>query len=428
MERNLQEAALFWYTVGINSIVCIYIFKDQFVGDLLFLFVCLGMTIVYQNWKNTMFAGIIAITQLIVSYIYIPEMFGEQQVQMLCYFLFSYIVLTGLLTFSCYFTSKLQQQIKHTAKKAQEDARRVEKSLMTNKENIKAIDQFSTSMNENVMTLNFGTKEMNQSFSELNSTFGLQGQSMEEVSSHLVNIKEQTGDIQESTNELMKYNTDCEIVIQSSSEEIQELKNVIHELNNVFLKNVETTNRLDQKMEDIQSIIRSINEISHTINLLSLNASIEAARAGEHGKGFMVVADEIKKLAYLSNKSTNEISTILQEVQRETEESKNITNSSKLHIEKTLENSDKVEEVFTTILQTSIRTKEEIRNIFDRINVLKESISGTSEQLVNLNVVSEENNSNLDQLKKNFEEITHQFSHIQEEFNEMNTIVRQNEL
>ncbi|GCF76328.1 hypothetical protein BC2926_38690 [Bacillus cereus] len=84
--------------------------------------------------------------------------------------------------------------------------------------------------------------------------------------------------------------------------------------------------------------------------------------------------------------------------------------------------------MFTTILQTSIRTKEEIRNIFDRINILKESINGTSEQLVNLNVVSEENNSNLDQLKKNFEEITHQFDHIQEEFDQMNELVQENEL
>ncbi|MCC2380956.1 methyl-accepting chemotaxis protein [Bacillus wiedmannii] len=428
IERNFQKTATYWYTVGINSIVIIYVFKDQFIGDLLFPLVCLGMVIVYQNWKNTLFAGAIAISQLIMAFIYIPEMFGEQKVQMLCYFLFSYVVLTGLLTFSCYFTSKLQQKIRHTSKKALKDAAAVEEAYKKNKDNIKLIDKFATSLNENVMLLNLGTKEMNQSFTELNTTFSLQGHSMEEVSSHVLNIKEQTGDIQESTDELMKYNTDCEIVINNSSKEIDELKSVIHQLNDVFVKNVETTHRLDQKMEDIQIIIRSINEISHTINLLSLNASIEAARAGEHGKGFMVVADEIKKLAFLSNKSTNEISTILQEVQRETEESKNITNSSKLHIEKTLENSDKVEEVFATILQTSIRTKEEIRNIFDRINVLKESIGGTSDQLVNLNVVSEENNSNLDQLKKNFEEITHQFDHIQEEFTEMNRLVQGNEL
>ncbi|MCU5201672.1 MULTISPECIES: methyl-accepting chemotaxis protein [Bacillus cereus group] len=428
IERNFQTVSMYWYTIGINSIVCVYIFKDQFAGDLLFLGVCLGMTIVYQNWKNTLISGIVAILQVVIAFIYIPGMFGEQQVQTLCYYLFSYISLTALLTFSCYFTSKLQQQIKHTSKKALEDAATVEKAYKNNKDNIKLIDKFATSLNQNVMLLNLGTKEMNQSFTELNTTFSLQGDSMEEVSSHVLNIKEQTSDIQESTNELMKYNTDCEIVIQNSSAEIHELKNVIHELNNVFLKNVETTNRLDQKMEDIQIIIRSINEISHTINLLSLNASIEAARAGEHGKGFAVVAGEIKKLAFLSNKSTTEISTILQEVQQETEESKNITNSSKLHIERTLENSDKVEEVFTTILQTSIRTKEEIRNIFDRINVLKESISGTSEQLVNLNVVSEENNSNLDQLKKNFEEITHQFDHIQEEFEQMNGLVQENGL
>lgn len=428
IERNFQETAVYWYTIGINSIVCIYIFKDQFAGDLLFLAVCLTMTTVYQNWRNTLLAGTLAIIQLIISFIYIPGLFGELQVQTLCYYLFSYLCLTSLLTFSCYFTSKLQQKIKHTTKKALKDAAAVEEAYKKNKDNIKLIDKFATSLNENVMLLNLGTKEMNQSFTELNTTFSLQGHSMEEVSSHVLNIKEQTEDIQGSTNGLMKYNTECEIVINNSSKEIHELKNVIQELNNVFVQNVETTHRLDQKMEDIQSIIRSINEISHTINLLSLNASIEAARAGEHGRGFMVVADEIKKLAFLSNKSTNEISTILQEVQQETEESKNITNSSKLHIEKTLENSDKVEEVFTTILQTSVRTKEEIRNIFDRINTLKESISSTSEQLVNLNVVSEENNSNLDQLKKNFEEITHQFDHIQEEFTEMNALVQGNEL
>ncbi|MGR9594423.1 methyl-accepting chemotaxis protein [Bacillus thuringiensis] len=426
--RNLQTASMYWYTIGINSIVIIYVFKDQFIGDTLFPLVCLGMAIVYQNWKNTLFSGIIAIIQLIVFYLYIPAMFGEQKVQMLCYFLFSYIVLTSLLTFSCYFTSKLQQKIKHTSKKAIKDAAEVEKAYRKNKDNTKLIDEFASSMNQNVVLLNEGTKEMNQSFREINESFTLQGHSLEEVSSHLINMKEQTEDIRQSTNGLMTYNNQCEEVIKNSSKEVKELKTVINELNHIFLQNVETTNRLDSRMKDIQNIIGSINEISHTINLLSLNASIEAARAGEHGKGFAVVAGEIKKLAYLSNKSTNEIAVILQEIQNESTESKNITNNSKKHIEKTLENSNKVEEVFSTILEKSTYTKEEIQNIFNRISLLKESTEGTSEQLINMNAVSEQNNSNLDQLKKNFEEITYQFSHIQEDFDEMNTIVRQNEL
>ena len=51
----------------------------------------------------------------------------------------------------------------------------------------------------------------------------------------------------------------------------------------------------------------SITSIAEETNLLSLNASIEAARVGESGKGFVVVADQIQKLADQSSHSSLEI-------------------------------------------------------------------------------------------------------------------------
>ncbi len=152
---------------------------------------------------------------------------------------------------------------------------------------------------------------------------------------------------------------------------------------------------LNDKANNITSIITTITKVADQTNLLSFNAAIEAEKAGEYGKSFAVIAKEIRRLADLTAFATLDIEKIINEIMRALSQSVEGVDDFTQEISKGGEQVGSISAHFNTIIEQV----QALSNRFDIVNQGMQSQALGAEQInsaiAQLNQVAKETTTSL---------------------------------
>jgi methyl-accepting chemotaxis protein len=247
-------------------------------------------------------------------------------------------------------------------------------------------------------------------------------QAMNEVATAINRIAETAADVSDVASEMTKGATLGETKLQETLHQMNGIHTAVHQSS-------ELTVKLNQHSNEIDSIVSVIMEISAQTHLLALNANIEAARAGDQGRGFMVVANEVRKLAEQATESAQSIATLvgnvrtlLSQVTSSMEESTKVTEQGMAANKEAVEAigtvlqsigqvAGHIQEVSAAAEEVSASTQEVTAAIGEMVGITR----NTAEEARNVAAATKQQMSSLEEVQSSSEMLSSSAQQLQDE-------------
>ncbi|MCL2048351.1 MAG: methyl-accepting chemotaxis protein [Defluviitaleaceae bacterium] len=221
---------------------------------------------------------------------------------------------------------ELNEKMLESQTMRQEQEQLIAKIKQSSQENENLLSEVQTQMNE--------SQKMTESQAQLLDVIKRSAVSISDMVPQLKSVSEKLSQgadeqsyaldsLQSSIEEISGHIEDTIKVTTLSGEQSTKAVGMFEDANARMTGLLGSMDNINRIASEINTIIKTIDNIAFQTNLLALNAAVEAARAGEAGKGFAVVAEEVRNLASRSTDATKNTAELIDRTVQAIAESRN---------------------------------------------------------------------------------------------------------
>ncbi len=231
------------------------------------------------------------------------------------------------------------------------------------------LGQTLSNMNTSSDEVLSGSNQMAEGSQSLADGTTRQASAIEEISATIAEVSTQIATTAMNAAEAGKLSQNTQDKVNQQDVEIQNM--------------VGAMNESSATSQEIEKIIKTIEDIAFQTNILALNAAVEAARAGDAGKGFAVVADEVRNLASKSAEAASSTPSLITASIDDVEKGSKIVLATAESMKEVTEMSTQTATLITDIASASAEQTESIKQItagVEQISQVIQTNSATAEE------------------------------------------------
>ena len=259
------------------------------------------------------------------------------------------------------------------------------------------VQQFFSELGSTVRMLAAASEEMSRISQQVSTTAFAQEQQSNLIATAINQMSAAIQEVASSALSTSERANQADEKTQSGYNKVTLNIQAIEQLSTAIQGASQVIEQLNGESEKISQVLAVIQSIAAQTNLLALNAAIEAARAGEAGRGFAVVADEVRTLATNTQKATESIRVMIENLQTAAKGAVSAMSQSQTHADNSVQNAKQAGDVLG-----------EIRSSVGTIVDMNVQISAATEQQT---IVAEDINKNINEFSSSIGEITRSAQH-----------------